>query len=159
MNYKRLKKISDYLEDIPEHKWCANKDKYELLNNSLIFRLYLRQQKGRIVNGAEGGLLIGEGENSEVLHSLPIKVDTQKVTLDVMDSETNCVIESYEQYGDDISINYFDIEKGKNEENSLFFLYRKIQKGFYNSESEKKVKQREINICKGREKLDKLLEI
>ena len=55
MDYKRLEKIVGFLRGVPVHFWACKDGKYEISEEDVHFKFYLKPEKGDIVNVAEGG--------------------------------------------------------------------------------------------------------
>jgi len=156
MNYQRLEKIVGFLRGVPVH-FCACKDgKYEISKGDIHFEIYSKLGEGKIVNAAEGGMLVGEGEHAEVVHHLPVKVDTDTVVLEVSDLRSRTHIEDYHETGDNLNVRFVNPIV---EPPILFSLYQQIKDNVESYEKGLLRRKTEQNIALGRQKLDRLLGI
>ena len=156
--YQRLKKIAGLLESMPASSWSFKDGRYDVAQEDIHFRLYVKPEKGEFVNAAEGGILVGEGENAEVITQLPVRRNTQRVVLEITDVAQKCLIENYDEIGD-LPDERFGCANAYDGLSTLFSLYTKIAEktGTYWEAISRSDHEKRVSLGKG--KLDSLLGI
>ncbi|MBI2629367.1 hypothetical protein HYW74_04765 [Candidatus Pacearchaeota archaeon] len=156
--YQRLEKIANLLESMPASSWSFKNGRYDVFRDDIRFRLYVNLEKGEFVNAAEGGILVGEGENAEVITHLRVRRNTQRVVLEITDVAQKCLIEDYHEIGD-LPDERFVRANGYEGLSILFSLYVKIAKktDTYLEAISRSDHEKRVSLGKG--KLDSLLGI
>jgi len=159
MDYQRLEKIAKFLRNIPASSWDCRDGEYGFSEEDVHFKFYLKPEKGDIVNAAEGGIIVGRGDNAEVINHLPVRKNTQRVILEISDLITQCSIESYNELGDLPDESYVQADGTKTKLPALFSLYKDIRDSIsaYGERNSRASYAR--NVDSGKEKLDRLLGI
>ncbi len=151
-----LERICTFLLARPPQEWCYEPPDFSLAYGG--FKFSLTRIDGTENHIAEGGMVLGKGESSVMVHDRPVTESFSRVFLNIKDFLTGHDIEVYEQKGDGLSGNYLDAQGRSNKRPLLLNFYTEIA-------SKKDTYQKALNadrvqkeIAAGKEKLYALLQ-
>ncbi len=81
MERNDVERIYEKLES--SENWKRKDSGFCVVESGLRFDLYLTHLAGEIYNMAEGGMLVDNNEGGELIYDLPVRKNTQQVTLEV----------------------------------------------------------------------------
>ena len=158
-DWQRKEKVVAFFNAVESEEIKRDKGRNQVYfdKEGLRFSLEILSNEGRTVNAAEGGILVGSGENAEIIHHLPVKVDSYRAVLRVRDISSGLEIESYDELGDELP-NTNWVRDGKPVSYSpLFELFRRVENKIESYSQKIKEQTERDKIARGKSKLDEIL--